>query len=413
MKIMRGTRSLALAALLAGCSPVVPAPTAPAPPAAAAPASAGRATSAAAARAPALMDVAYRVASAMPSDPHARDRAKLQELVALACVEVGDLDAARRYADPIVGWRRGEALAIVAQRLAARGDAAAARALAADAMTLHEDERYWARERVATEVAKAFDLLGEPVPEALASREQLPAEFGRREALEAGSAGPARTAELADAFDRAIATRNFDLVRGAVAGYLAVLARPGLDAAMRDRATAAVDGALPGLPKDLQVTTDMEFAEALQAAGRPDAAAERLRRGAAAFDGTAFLAEDIAPIGTRVALARLRTGDPAGASAQLDALHAAYRARRGEIVDLRRATSLRALAEGYARAGARAQALECWAEALEEGVGNPNSRPRAEDLCATCVSMATCGIEPTPQMQRRIDEIRAALGDPW
>lgn len=406
MKNVRGSCWPVLAALLAGCASGVPVRNAapPAPEAGARPP---------AARAPALMDEAYAVATSIPVDPHARDRAKMQELVALACVEIGDLEAARRYADPIAGWRRGEALAIVAQKLAAHGDAPAARALATDAMALHEDERYWARERVATEVAKAFALLGERVPEELASREQLPAEFGRREALEAGTAGAARTAELADAFDRAIATRNFDLARGAIAGYLAVLSRPGLDAAMRDRATAAVDAALPGLPKDLQVTTDLELAEALHAAGRADAAAERLRRGAATFRGTAFLAEDIAPIGARVALARLRLGDPAGAREELDALRAAYRARREEIVDLRRATSLRALAEGYARVGARAEALGCWADALEEGVGNPNSRPRAEDLCATCVSMATCGVDPPPPMRRRIDGIRAGLGEPW
>ena len=44
---------------------------------------------------------------------------------------------------------------------------------------------------------------------------------------------------------------------------------------------------------------------------------------------------------------------------------------------------------------------------------NPNSRPRADDVCATCISMAVHGIEPDAELRARLEQIVKELGAPW
>ena len=63
--------------------------------------------------------------------------------------------------------------------------------------------------------------------------------------------------------------------------------------------------------------------------------------------------------------------------------------------------------------GDTATALSAYKRAVEEGVENPNSRPRAEDLSATCLSMAVHGVEPDAVLWTRIRQINDGLGDPW
>jgi hypothetical protein len=46
-------------------------------------------------------------------------------------------------------------------------------------------------------------------------------------------------------------------------------------------------------------------------------------------------------------------------------------------------------------------------------VKNPNSRPRAEDLVATCLSMVLCGFEPPAELAERMQVVARGLGDPW
>jgi hypothetical protein len=114
-----------------------------------------------------------------------------------------------------------------------------------------------------------------------------------------------------------------------------------------------------------------------------------------------------------VAKARAGLGDVEGARTALDAALTSYEARKKDIVDVFRARSPRALAEGFALIGDQAKAESCWLEALAAGTINPNSRPRAEDLSATLVAMARSGASLTPALRERITLCRKSLGEPW
>jgi hypothetical protein len=110
---------------------------------------------------------------------------------------------------------------------------------------------------------------------------------------------------------------------------------------------------------------------------------------------------------------RYLVGDEDAARRQLDGALEFYRANEEKIVNIYRAESLHPVAEAYLAMGDRARAMSVYRLAVEAGVANPNSRPRAIDLAATCCSMAVHGAVPDARLWARMREIRNGLSDPW
>jgi tetratricopeptide (TPR) repeat protein len=115
----------------------------------------------------------------------------------------------------------------------------------------------------------------------------------------------------------------------------------------------------------------------------------------------------------RVARAKARVGEREQALADLEAALAQFDAAREQIVDIFRAQPLRAVAEAYAELGERDRARAVYMRAIEEGSRNPNARPRAEDLSATALSLASSGTEPDDAIAARLRAVRAGLIEPW
>ena len=361
-----------------------------------------------------LLGRADAIALRIPSPSFEKDRARMQLAVVECCIANGMLDEAFDRSAPMeLTWRRGEALALTAQAYARAGNAARARELAERAAGGASDYPDWAAARVRAGAAKAFVLLGDRARAGSLVGAGDPAMLGEVHAVMVESAAGEELDSEADMFDKAIATRNFDLAKGGIDGYLVLLGRVSADDARRARALKALDEAIPGLPFDLQVDYRARLAERLAAVGRPAESAAELANAVKLFGSTVFLAEDIAPIGAKLARAQARLGDRDAARARLASLERTFRDRTAEIVDLRRANCLRALAEAWVDLGDRAAAMRLWSDALEAGALNPNARPRAEDLCATLISMAGPGIRPTPEMERRIAGIESGLVAPW
>ena len=61
-----------------------------------------------------LVDLGFDAAAAIPVKPHERDRSRVQEIVALAALEVGLPTKSAAMANQIVSWRRGSVLAELA-----------------------------------------------------------------------------------------------------------------------------------------------------------------------------------------------------------------------------------------------------------------------------------------------------------
>jgi tetratricopeptide (TPR) repeat protein len=311
------------------------------------------------------------------------------------------------------GWRQGNVIALLGQRYAALGQNDRAQSCAARALLVDPGESTWGKDIVATEVARIYVKLGDDSKAYATVPADLQAERGRVEAERTAKLPDAQLDAQADMFDKAIATMNFDLARGGIDGYLAWLDRVIDDAPRRERALKALSAALPGLPFDLQVRGNVQLADVLFAHGYKELATLQVDRASELFRATVFLPEDTAPLGVVVAKARIRLGDTKAGRAELRRLRTEYEVRAETIVNLRRAASWRALAEGYLLLGDTDDAGYCYAAALDAGALNPNARPRAEDLSATCVSMAVSGFMPPPELLLRIENIRAGLADPW
>ncbi|MFO0782480.1 MAG: hypothetical protein U0636_02185 [Phycisphaerales bacterium] len=400
------SHSFIILAVAAALGQGAPASAPPPPTVAPAPATA-------AAPLPAVYELAFKIGSTIPADPHERDRARMQQAVALACREHGLLEDATRYASSIAGWRRPEALALIGQSYVTQGQESKARDVLVKATLLAQAEGESYRDRVNTEVARGYAMLNDLQHAAELAPPASAAELCRLDVARLTVLPADKLDEQADAFDRAIALKNFDIARAAIDGYQVWLGRVATDAPRRSRALKALESAIPGLPLDLQVAAHLRTAEALWNAGLKPEALEALARAQQILSTGAFLPEDVAPLLTPVALAELKMVSADKARATLASLRSRYEELKEQIVDLRRARSLRALGEAWATLGDRQAAAACFAEALEEGSRNPNARPRAMDLCLTCVSMANVGMQPSKAMQERIEAIQAGLKDPW
>lgn len=360
-----------------------------------------------------LIETAFKVASAIPIDPHGVERANMQALVVKSCIKHGWLDRATKYSEQIVGWRKGECLALVAQSYAKNGNEVKAHELVNQALVIAANDETFGKDRVNGEAARAFIAMGDEKQAFAVIGRSSQDEIGKVQIARTDNVTPAQLDAQADMFDKGIATQNFDLSQTGINGYLVWLVRVIEDQPRRARALQALDAAIPGLPLDLQITTLADLAERLGTNGYPELAQLQLDRARKLLSSSNFLAEDAAPIGIPVAQVRAHLGDRTGAIDQLRQIDEQYRAHEAEIVNLRRGISLRALAEGYAQFGDYQSALDRYSAALEAGILNPNSRPRAEDLTATCISMADSGVSPTVSQLRRIEEISGMLSDPW
>ena len=360
-----------------------------------------------------LLDLAFQISTSIPIEPFASDRARMQALVAQACIKNGSLIQAIQYASKIEGWRQGELFALIGQQYASANETQPARDFAARAMEVATNETDWRRERIVIETAKIYLQLGDSTKASALVEGATQAELGKIEAARTAIMLESQLDLQADMFDKALATKNFDLARGGIDGYLAWLDRVSQDQTRTTRALKAIDDALPGLPFDLQVKYEIDLADHLHKNLKLDLAKLKLDKATEIFSATTFLPEDVAPLGAMIARARIRMGDEQSARVLLQRFYKEHSTRREGIVNLRRATSLRALAEGFCELGDRDDAIACYTWALEEGTINPNARPRAEDLGATCISMAEYGIALTPELKNRIDIIRSSLTYPW
>jgi hypothetical protein len=389
-----------------------PAPAVPAVPPAAAPTAPSTPSAPAADRAW-ILDQAMAVASAIPTTIHDRERAQCQEWVALAYLDAGDPIAAARCAEAINGWRRGECEGLIGVHYALKGDRDLALKYARLATDRATGEQDWRRERIHIEAAKVHAILGNAVAARDLSAGASEAEVGKVDGAVVAVLTPEQFEAQAKVLDEVLKGGTFDGMRNALDGYIPLLRRMTTNREQALKAAATIDAALPAMPMDLQITYGTRLASALHALGETTRAKERLDLAATQVADTVFLPEDLTPMQVDVAKARAGLGDVEGARAALDAALTSYEARKKDIVDVFRARSPRALAEGYALIGDQAKAESCWLEALAAGTINPNSRPRAEDLSATLVAMARSGASLTPALRERITLCRKSLGEPW
>lgn len=404
---------LALAVLTSGCGTPASRSTHPAtPPASSAPAS----DKPLAPFQTQLLELAFDTATLIPIYPHIKDRSAAQEKVLAACLTLDQPLRAMTWAEQIGDFRRGIVYADIAFHLARRGgDSPEVRRLIARAMdiALAEGVDDWRRDQVRVRVARVHALLGEN--EEAARLQTNAGEFviGKVAQVQA-MVGDATTfdAQMKE-LDRLVALGSFDITRNALDVYAELFDHFYSDPTRRDQIAAKVRAAWVKAPVFVRIEVLKRMVAAALKHGDRSHAKTLVEETHDLVQNSAWPAEFATRYVAEVGVLRFNAGDPVAARQAVDAAMALYEARKVAILDIDRATALRAVAEAYQAIGDSAAALTVYRRAVEEGVVNPNSRPRAEDLSATCGSMAVSGVEPDAQLWERMRKIREGLGQPW
>jgi hypothetical protein len=357
------------------------------------------------------LDFGFEVAATIPRKPHANDRAKAEEIAALGYLEIGRPQRAGLQALRIEGWRKGTALANIAGNFARRGDVETARKFLEVAERTADTQVEWRRDRIRAEVARALVRLGEAERAEELTKGALPEEAGKLTAAKALAAES--YAESLAGLDGLAASGRFELVRLALDGYVELLEANWLDAARRSELDARIRKSFEKLPVSIPVETLARMADLSVARGDAGRARAELGEARDRVAAARWLPDVRCAIDARLAAVRFRSGETVEAKADAEAAGRVYDEGRERIIDIDRAAALRALGSAWAAMGEGTKALETYRRALDEGAVNPNSRPRAVDLSATCVSMAVAGVAPDAAFRERAEAIRQALGDPW
>ncbi len=366
-----------------------------------------------------LLDLAFRAAARMPDVPHRKNRSRQQALLVRACLEFDQPKLALARAESVDGWERGLCLAEIAAHCVEHGlgvDVAPllvrARTIAEESMQ-SESAQAWRRDRILA-TAAAVDL-AQGRAEAVPAVEQALVEAERVRLAEAAAetAPASRYPELLARIDADLAGSNMDLAAGALQSAVTLLARNADDAARRSELVDRIANGFPKLPLHKRVELLLDAAGELVRGGAPAAAIPLLDVADRTVAGRPWMPEDQVALRARIAGQRARCGQVDVARRELEAALDVFHAERDRIADVFRGEALRPLAEAFAAAGDLESAGRVYRRIVEEGVANPNSKPRAEDLGKTCVSMVRSGFLPPADLLQRLEAICGSLRDPW
>lgn len=360
-----------------------------------------------------LIELAFETASAIPVEPHIKDRSKMQELVVMTCLELDQPARARTYAAHIENWRRGASDGSYAAYCAERGFDTEAEAYAERAAAVAEEASDWRRDTIRARIAETYLWLKQPKVASEYETGMTEHTVGTSHSVRAQVIDDELFSAQVDALDALMATNVFDKVRNGCDACVELFDRFYDDDERRELAAQRITDAWHVLPHRVRIELLRDLTDASLAHGDNAKALEFIDMTESVMGEVNWRAEDRVPILAHVARQRFEAGDVEGASATAEESLETFEAERESIVNIYRAEGLQPLAEAYHVMGDREAALKVYRMALDEGAANPNARPRAEDLCATLCSMAVRSFEPTTELRERIHDIRKGLDHPW
>ncbi|MGC9326175.1 MAG: hypothetical protein ACP5I1_00945 [Candidatus Hinthialibacter sp.] len=360
-----------------------------------------------------LLDAAFDAASAIPIAPHIKDRSKAQEKVVEACLELDQPDRALAYIERIENWRKGLECANLAFYWAQRGDAAAMKRYTDLAASIADREEDWRRDRIRVRIAQAYAWLGQIQQADSFLVDSADSEWIKVESVKAMRCDHESFDDQVQRLDSYIAQGNFDLVLHSLEAYVQLYNRFYKDKEKRILLEHKIKTAWETIPIPNRIDLLEDLADFELEHSDSGKAFEFIGEAQDYLDRYQWRLEHRLPLSAKIIRMRHRAGDSKRAHSDADAAWNLFLKEGEAIVDIWRAGALLPLAEAYQSLGDHNAALAVYKRAVEEGVANPNSRPRAEDLSAACCSMALSGFEPDEELWKRIDQIYKGLCRPW
>ena len=360
-----------------------------------------------------LLDLAFQTATAIPIDPHIKDRSRAQEAIVGVCFALDQPRRALEYIEKIDDWRRGAGYADFAFYCAQHGDSSLVQLYLDLANTMSERAEDWRRDRIKVKMARTYAWLGQTQQAAALEAGVTDSESGKVDGVRAMRSDEDVFDQQINVLDGAIATGNFDLVRNALEACAELFDRFYDNEVRRSLAEEKIKTSWNKLPIMIRLELMMKLIQFALDHKDQTNALKLVNDTQVIMDGSQWTPETRVPLMGRLARLRALSGDEEQARAAADAALALFGAERDKIMGIDRAGALRPLAEAYQSMNDLTAALSVYKKAVEEGAENPNARPRAEDLSATCSSMAWRGVEPDAELWTRLRQIQGGLGQPW
>ena len=360
-----------------------------------------------------LLDLAFKTAAAIPIKPHIKDRSLSQEKVVEASLELDQPLLALSLIENIGNWRRGAGYADLAFYCARHGYTGEVQQYLDLADQISESGEDWRRDQIRVKIANTYTLLGQTQQADQFETGVVDSELGKVAGVKAMIAEEDSFDEQMKVLDALITPGNFDVVVNALKSCTNLFNRFYDNAERRSLVEDKIKTSWSKLPIFMRIELLTDLAGFALDHADQARALELVNEAQLFMDGAQWLPEYRIPMISKLAKLRFRAGDRQKARTDVDALLALFDSQGDKIVNIYRAGTLRPLAEAYQLMGDTAAALAVYKRALKEGVENPNSLPRAEDLSATCLSMALHGVEPDAELWTRIHKINEGLGEPW
>lgn len=360
-----------------------------------------------------LLDIAFETATAIPVNPHLKDRSRAQAAVVETCLELSQSKRALGFIERIDNWRRGSCYADLAFYCVQHGYAIDVERYLNLAGQISETAEDWRRDRIRIKIAKTHTVLGQTKQANQFEADVVDSEAGKVAGVKAMISDADSFDEQMKTLEALIAIGNFDILKNVLQAYAQLFNRFYNDTKQRSLAEEKIKTSWDKLPVFIRMELLMELAGFALDHEDQNKAIELVNEAQLLMDDHQWPLEHRIPMMAKLVGLRFRAGDIENARTDADTALALFNAQKSRIVNIYRAEALRPIAQAYQSMGDTEAALSVYKQVVEEGVKNPNSRPCAEDLSATCCSIALYAVEPDTELWRRIRQISEELGQPW
>jgi tetratricopeptide (TPR) repeat protein len=274
-------------------------------------------------------------------------------------------------------------------------------------------EEDWRRDVILVKVAATRELIGQSQQASALEVGVVDSEAGKVAVVRASRAGDADFDQQFGAVSETLASGVFDRMRNAFDACLMLLDRFYADADRRELVLKRVVFYANQMPPAIRIDLHEKIAQCAIKHGDQPVASKNINDVNYLVEHLGWRPESRIPLLARVSRLQAMAGDKDAARRTADAALVLFDVERERLENFDRAAALRPVAEAYQALGDSADALAIYKRAVADGAINPNARPRANDLTATCISMATNAVEPDAELWITLREIRQGLVDPW
>lgn len=364
-----------------------------------------------------LVQIAAKAVHKFPLNPHVKNRSRAQERVAAACLKIDRPELALACLEKIANWRKGTALADYALYMIDKGDKEEARQHLAVAVKIAKEtadpNQRWRTDRVRAKVARAYLALDDLESAASVAKGLVDSESGTVLAAQTKKIEAEDLGKHLKMLEKVAGEGTFDQLNGVMDALVVLFDKFYDDAKHRDLIEVRVKDAFSKLPVEVRLKRLTSMVDVCLEHGDKARGQSILQEASNLFNTNKWLPEKGATERARLAAYWFRVGKPDAAKQGIERARKEYDDNLAKIVNIYRAGVLRQIAEALKVSGDEAAALATYKEAVEAGLENPNSRPRADDLAATCCSMAVFKVRPDATLRARLTQTCDLLRDPW